>query len=775
MKLGLNSMKIKITIMVGVIIFILVAALAVISYYSSSNAIMGQTKQFILSTADAHGEMIDRFFDERVGDITLLSNDRNLTDPQSAVEAKKNILNEFLDNKPNIYLDLMVVDKSGKLVTGTGDKLRNDYSDSSWFKETITNGSMHYEYRDSKDYEGKVLVFSKTIKGASGNIEGVVAGRISTTFMDELFARTIKELAEEGYKGSIPYILNAQGEVIWHTDKAEIGKDRTKLDGVIGKVAKSMVNRETGFERYIKNGIHYSTGYVPMAGSGAYKGMNWSLALALDEESSMTPIRNLLYLIIAVGLIGFIAAMIIVYISLNRTTKPLIQTTNMLKDIANGEGDLTRRIAVKSRDEVGHMANYFNQFVEKIQNMMKDIADNTIKLNTSSGLLLSVANTIAANSEETNAKTTVVSATAEEITASINMTADAMTGTSTNMNVIASAVEEMSGTIRNLASASEQTSAGVGQATELVSQIASSINTVSNSARDVSSSVNNVATAVKEINISLNEVSKNCERSIHITSDADEKARDTNQIIEKLNTSSKQIGKIINVINDIADQTNMLALNAAIEAAGAGEAGKGFAVVANEVKELAKQTAEATDEIGQQIENMQVNMSGAVKAVETITDVIKEITAITNTIAAAVTEQSATTGEISSAILKAAERVNNITQEIGDVASNSQHVSRSISEASKGVREIARSASELSVASNEVAQNTEKSSAKINEVARSAHEVSTAVNEISQNIQEISAASTDVATEAVETSNSAQQLADIAKKLEVLVKQFKID
>ena len=119
---------------------------------------------------------------------------------------------------------------------------------------------------------------------------------------------------------------------------------------------------------------------------------------------------------------------------------------------------------------------------------------------------------------------------------------------------------------------------------------------------------------------------------------------------------SRQIGKIVNVISDIADQTNMLALNASIEAAGAGEAGKGFAVVANEVKELAKQTAEATEEISQQIEDMQFNITCAVGSMETITDVTKEITHITNTIAAAVTEQSAITGEISNSIVRASQK-----------------------------------------------------------------------------------------------------------------------
>jgi methyl-accepting chemotaxis protein/ferredoxin len=257
--------------------------------------------------------------------------------------------------------------------------------------------------------------------------------------------------------------------------------------------------------------------------------------------------------------------------------------------------------------------------------------------------------------------------------------------------------EEIAAVIQKLASASEKTSAGVTEVSEMVNQIADNTNNVSSFANDVSDSVNSIALAMREINISLNEISANCGRSTNITVDAEAKAYDTNEIIEQLNTSSKQIGKIVGVINDIAEQTNMLALNAAIEAAGAGEAGKGFTVVAGEVKELAKQTAESTEEISQQIDVMQKNMANAVKAMGTILQVIDEITHITGTIASAVEQQSAVAGDISHAIVTTAERVNQITDRIRDIASSSQSAAASVCEASAGIKDIAQTASDLSV------------------------------------------------------------------------------
>ena len=462
--------------------------------------------------------------------------------------------------------------------------------------------------------------------------------------------------------------------------------------------------------------------------------------------------------------------------ALKDTTETLKTYVLEISDIlkAMSGGNINQKIERDYRGEFTKIRDSINSFSFNLKKMIKDIYDSSSTINTSSKALFDVSENMTRQSEEVTEKTEQITKAIEEITDSIKETAAASNETSGNVNTIAASVEEMSATIRNLASASEETSSSVNNVSSLVSQISSNVNNVSLSARDVSSSVNSVATAVKEINISLNDVSKNCERSINITMDAGEKARDTNVIIEKLNNSSKQIGKIVGVINDIADQTNMLALNAAIEAAGAGEAGKGFAVVANEVKELAKQTAEATDEISDQIDTMRGNMTNAVKAMETITTVISEITDITNTIASAVTEQSAATGSISSAVIRAAERVNEITREIEDVALNTENAATGIKEASKGVVEIAHSTSELSIASTEVAKNTESASLRVSEIAKAANDIYDTTNKVSEGAQEISAAAYDTTKGSVKTSDASRELKEISSKLDALVSQFKI-
>jgi methyl-accepting chemotaxis protein len=169
----------------------------------------------------------------------------------------------------------------------------------------------------------------------------------------------------------------------------------------------------------------------------------------------------------------------------------------------------------------------------------------------------------------------------------------------------------------------------------------------------------------------------------------------TNTTVAKLGESSAEIGNVVKVITSIAQQTNLLALNATIEAARAGEAGKGFAVVANEVKELAKQTAKATEDISRKIEAIQTDTKGAVEAIGKIGQIINQINDLQNTIASAVEEQTATTGEIGRNVVEAAKGSNEIAHNITGVAQAAQSTTEGASETKRAADDLSRMANDL--------------------------------------------------------------------------------
>jgi methyl-accepting chemotaxis protein len=339
-----------------------------------------------------------------------------------------------------------------------------------------------------------------------------------------------------------------------------------------------------------------------------------------EVKSSQKKARNL---VIIVMLISGAVLGVLSYTVTQAIIGPLAEVVRVADKVANG--DLTERLEIETKDEVGQTSTALNQAFAQMGSAIKTIADNSRSLKGASEELSSVSHQMAASAEETSAQAMVVSASAEQ----------------------------------------------------------------------VSHNVETVATGVEEMTASIREISDNAHDAARVATEAVEEAENTAVTIARLDESSARISDVTKAITSISEQTNLLALNATIEAARAGESGKGFAVVANEVKELARETAKATEEIGSRVEEIQNDTRSAVTAIGRIGTIVKRIHEIQNTIASAVEEQTATTNEISRSVTEVAGGSSEIANSISGVATGTKDTALGANTAQNAAQELAAMADQL--------------------------------------------------------------------------------
>ncbi|NLD35434.1 MAG: methyl-accepting chemotaxis protein [Desulfatiglans sp.] len=383
-----------------------------------------------------------------------------------------------------------------------------------------------------------------------------------------------------------------------------------------------------------------------------------TLQIGLTKEYLNHELSTLIYSsILGVSAVTLIISYILLVFLRIIIIKPLSLIMKNLQQMSSG--DYRSDVKIDKKDEIGIMAEEVNNVRKTVGEMITDIGQGVKTLVSSSGVLSNVSSQLSDGTQQ-------ISSRASEV---------------------AAAAEQMSGNIGILAAAS----------------------------KEIASNMDRVAIGTEEIPTTITEISKNCEKAQSITLDAVTKAKEASSKIERFGTAAIDIGKATEAIDDISDQTNLLALNATIEAARAGEAGKGFAVVANEIKELAKQTAQATKDIKEKVAGIQSSSSDATIQINEISMVIDNVSRIVTEISIAIEEQSETTKKIAENVSQAAAGIQEVHRNVSESSNVTKEITGDILDINSRVSEISDGSSEVK---NHVAE-LEKLASRLHEMVGS--------------------------------------------------------
>ncbi len=474
------------------------------------------------------------------------------------------------------------------------------------------------------------------------------------TLVEDIIKSTYNSLEKRGIKSGEITLANTQGTLLAFLEPALHGSlDFNRLKtGVLKKTKEDIgtdsiqlaAQGKTGSLKEIcpdKN-VRQISGFTKSQGALGYPGLGWILTISVTEQDLLNYVHEIAY---GMGVAAVLILLVSAFFIGRSISRPIVACSNEVQKLANG--DLTGSVNFKRNDELGTLADSVNACIDNLRKMVQEITSTSEALTESASILTETANSQAAGAEQTNVQAHTVAAAGEEL-----------------------AINSKSMTV---------------------------------AAGEISQSSTTVAAAVEEMSSSIQEVARNCTQESEIARKADAQARQTRELMGKLEESARQIGKIVELINQIAEQTNLLALNATIEAASAGEAGRGFAVVANEVKELARQSAAATQDIRLQVSLIQENTSNSMEAIDDVAKVIEQVSQISSSIAAAVEEQSATTSEIVRSLHNVTSSTKNLSENVKNASAGADEVSRNIhgvsqaaSDAAKGASRISKSAGELS-------------------------------------------------------------------------------